>query len=91
MRTTVDINPDLLERVRKLADDEGISFKDALNRTLTRGLSAAAPAAREPFRMPTFPLGLERYYDINNINKQLADEDTEEFLRKFYPDRVHEP
>lgn len=91
MRTTVDINQDLLERLRKLADDEGISFKEALNRAITRGLTAPVVAERTPFVMPTFSLGLDQYYDLPNINKQLADWDTEEFLRKFYPNRPEAP
>lgn len=83
MRTTVDINPDLLERVRKLADDEGISFKDALNRTLTRGLNLADAKERVPFVMPTFKLGLERYYDIPNIRHQLDEEDDLRLLEQM--------
>lgn len=91
MRTTVDINQDLLERLRQLADHEGISFKEALNRVITRGLAAPVAAERTPFVIPTFSLGLDRYYDLRNINKQLADEDDEEFLRKFYPDSPQAP
>ena len=85
-----DIEPELLERLRKLADEERISLEDVLNRTLARGLDSLAEPTRKPFEIPTFNLGLDRYYDLRNINKQLAEEDTEEFIRKFYPDRVDE-
>ncbi len=75
MRTTVDINPDLLDRLRKLADQEGISLKDALNRAITRGLTPPAAARRKPFVIPTFNLGLDRFYDIRKIRHHLDQED----------------
>ena len=71
----MDINPDLLERLRKLAEAEGIPFKDALNRAITRGLNPSAAAGRKPFVIPTFNLGLDRYYDVRNIRHQLDEED----------------
>ena len=79
MRTTVDINQDLLERLRKLADDEGISFKEALNRAITRGLTPAAAAAREPFRQQTFNLGVD--LDAKAIKQMLYDDDVERYLK----------
>jgi hypothetical protein len=56
MRTTVDIDKVLLDRLRAQAKDEGISFKEALNRALQRGLD---PWERpEPYRCPTFSMGI---------------------------------
>ena len=56
MRTTVDIDHSLLERMRDLAHDQGISFKAVLNRTLRRGLEAPSPLS-EPYTCPAFPMG----------------------------------
>lgn len=55
-----DIEPELLIRLQKVAEADGISLEDAISRAITRGLDS------------------------------LAEEDTEEFIRKFYPDRVDE-
>lgn len=85
MRTTVDINPDLLERVRKLADAEGVSFKEALNRVITRGLNLAPTAKRKPFVIPTFNLGLDRYFDVRKIRQQLDEEDDLRLLKMMRP------
>jgi hypothetical protein len=79
MRTTVDINQDLLERLRKLADAEGISFKDALNRAITRGLGPAPVAVREPYRLPTFNFGAN--LDARAIKEMLYEEDLERYLK----------
>lgn len=85
MRTTVDISSDLLERVRKLADEEGVSFKEALSRVITRGLTATAPAGRKPFVLPTYNLGIDQVLDLRRINAVMAEEDSADFARKFYP------
>ena len=79
MRTTVDINQDLLERLRKLADDEGISFKEALNRAITRGLTSARVAVRLPYRLPTFNFGVD--LDARAIKEMLYEEDLERYLK----------
>jgi hypothetical protein len=79
MRTTVDINQDLLERLRKLADDEGISFKEALNRAITRGLTPKPGAVRVPYRLPTFNFGAD--LDARAIKEMLYEEDLERYLK----------
>jgi hypothetical protein len=79
MRTTVDINQDLLERLRKIADAEGISFKDALNRVITRGLGPVAAAPREPFRQQTFNLG--PYLDPKTIKEMLQADEEERYFK----------
>ncbi|HSH74547.1 MAG TPA: hypothetical protein VLA09_02490 [Longimicrobiales bacterium] len=56
MRTTVDIEPHLLNRLRDGAHAKGISFKAMLNRTLRLGLEVAEPASA-PYECPTFSMG----------------------------------
>lgn len=87
----MDINPDLLDRLRELASEQGISFKDALNQAITRGLGAPRTTTRTPYRMPTFALGLERSLDVARVHQVIADEDTEAFLRKFLPGQGSRP
>jgi hypothetical protein len=81
MRTTVDLNPDLLDRVRKLADREGISFKDALNRVVTRGLAEAPVTARQPYVLPKVALGIPKSMDARRMKEFLAQQDFETYLR----------
>ena len=70
MRTTVDIDKPLLERLRDRAHQEGVPFKELLNRILRRGLEAP-PEHLEPYRCPTFAMG-EPYRSLDRALK-LAD------------------
>ncbi len=81
MRTTVDINADLLDRLRTLADEEGISLKDALNRAITRGLTTAPATSREPYRLPSLHIGIPADWDAKRIKQTLYDEEDERQLR----------
>lgn len=56
MRTTVDIDPKILDRLRDEAHAQGISFKAMLNRTLRQGLDRPS-GDREPYVCPTFDMG----------------------------------
>jgi hypothetical protein len=56
MRTTVDIEPSMLKRIRDEAHRRQISFKDMLTLVLRRGLEPRRPSARR-FRTPTFSMG----------------------------------
>ena len=55
MRTTVDIDPHLLETLREKAHREGVSLKAVLNRMIRRGLESRGGAG--PYECPTFSMG----------------------------------
>ena len=57
MRTTVDIAPPLLKRLRDEAHRRGISFKEFLDAVLNRGLAARQPVKPAAYRCPTFSMG----------------------------------
>jgi hypothetical protein len=60
MRTTVDLPPELLRRLRDKAYREGISFKELINRVVQRGLEHAE-VRRGPVRpLPVFSMGTPR-------------------------------
>lgn len=75
----MDINPDLLERLRKLANAEGIPFKDALNRTITRGLTDAPATAIEPYRLPDLQIGIPADWDARRLKQFLHDDEVERY------------
>ena len=59
MRTTVDLDPSLLKRLRDEAHRRGIPFKDMLTSVIRRGLDERRERGR-PFRMPTYAMGEAR-------------------------------
>lgn len=57
MRTTVDLDPDLLERLRREAHRRRIPFKQVLNAAIRAGLSNKRVGTAAPYVMPVFSLG----------------------------------
>jgi len=81
VRTTVSLEADLAAKLRTLARERGISFKDALNGALRDGLSTGRVAA--PYTLRTRVLGLRRGVDLDKglaLAGQLEDAET---LRKL--------
>jgi hypothetical protein len=83
MRTTVTLDPDVAAKLKETARDAGISFKEALNSSVRRGLERGA-AKPQPYRLPP-PQRLEAKPGIN-LDKalQLAGElEDAETIRKL--------
>ncbi len=57
MRTTVDIEPGLLKRLRHEALRRRVPFKHLLNRLLRQGLETQPAATAGRYQCPTFAMG----------------------------------
>lgn len=57
MRTTVDLDPHLLKRLRAEAHRRGVPLKELLTTVLQRGLTEPSARPRTRYRCPTFALG----------------------------------
>ena len=87
MRTTVRIDADLAARLRKLARERGISFKEVLNTALRAGIGQSAFAARA-YRIPARRLGLRPGIDLDkSLRLAAALEDEEVGLAKIADER----
>jgi hypothetical protein len=82
MRTTVAIDPDLAAKLRRIARERGISFKEALNTTLRSGMSAPGGPAR-PYRLRARRLGLRSGTDLDHALHLAAGLEDAETLRKL--------
>lgn len=60
MRTTIDLDNTLLERLRDAAHREGVPFRAMLHRVLLAGLESRKPAATVVYETPVRPLGRVR-------------------------------
>jgi hypothetical protein len=84
MRTTVDLDPHLLKRLRAEAHRRGIPFKELLTTILQRGLEDRPAGSRARYRCPTYAMG-EPLASLNldkalNIAAALEDQ---EIVRKL--------
>jgi hypothetical protein len=79
MRTTVTLDPDVEQIVRRRMRERAMSFKEALNDLVRTG--AVTPAARKPFRTATASLGVSQV-NLDRALQVVADLEDDELLRK---------
>lgn len=72
MRTTVTLEPDVARRLREVGRMEKMSFKEALNTTLRRGLDqmSVKPKAK-PFQTVLEDMGMLPHLNYDNIGDLL--------------------
>ncbi len=80
MRTTVTLDPDVEALIKEAMRQEGLSFKEALNRALRAGLS---PRARSRFRQRTFAMGFRPDIPYDKTLQIAAGLEDQELLRKL--------
>jgi hypothetical protein len=74
MRTTVTLDPDVAEKLKRLAHARRTSFKETLNDALRRGLSGpSASGVGKPFRVRAQASGFRPGVDHQRLN-QLVDQ-----------------
>jgi hypothetical protein len=82
MRTTVTLDPDVVEQLKAFARRRNLSFKAALNSAVRAGLGAERGGVR-PYQAPARPMGLRPGIDLTH-GLQLADAlEDEEIARKL--------
>jgi hypothetical protein len=82
MRTTLTLDPDVAAKLKQEARRQGISFKEAVNSSLRRGLTRSAPAAA-PYRVKPRRMKAKPGLDLDQA-RDVADRlEDEEVLRKM--------
>jgi Ribbon-helix-helix protein, copG family len=81
MRTTVTLDSDVAAKLRALARERGISFKEALNSALRRGLSGGGGSS--PYRLPSRRLKLRTGVDLEHALRLASELEDAETLRKL--------
>lgn len=80
MRTTVTLDPDVEELVRRVMRERGLTFKQAVNEAIRAGLAGGRAA---PFRTPTFRMGLNRALPWDKALRLAGELEDEELGRKL--------
>ena len=83
MRTTVAIDPELQTRVKEIARERGVSFREALNDILRRGLAPGSEAGGRPYEVPARALGLRAGVDLDRAFALAAELEDDEVVRKL--------
>lgn len=82
MRATVTLDDDVAAALSASAQERGVSFKEALNHAVRRGLSGVRDDARE-YVVPTYDLGIRPEVTIVKANQLAADLEDEALLAKL--------
>jgi hypothetical protein len=82
MRTTVTLDDDVVAKLRELARERNISFKEALNTSVRLGTRAAEGSSR-PYRVPTHSLGLRPGVELDKALRLAGELEDAELVRKL--------
>ena len=82
MRTTVTLDDDVVAKLREVARERNISFKEALNTSVRLGTGVAEGSSRA-YRVPTQPLGLRPGVNLDKALQLAAELEDAEIVRKL--------
>jgi hypothetical protein len=84
MRTTITLDPDNVARLEKLQKERDLSFKEAVNDVIRRGLNEAEkPFRPQQFKTPVFDLGEPNFRTPQELKDLINQIQEEEDLAKF--------
>ena len=82
MRTTVTLDPDVAAKLKQAAHEQGISFKEALNSNVRRGLEGGGVDPQR-YRLPTRRLGPRPGVDLDKALSLAGELEDAETMRKL--------
>jgi hypothetical protein len=82
MRTTVTLDPDVAEKLTRLAHARKASFKETLNDVLRRGLSGQETRPGKPFVVKPHRATFAPGVDLLKLNQLVDELAIEDFLEK---------
>ncbi len=80
MRTTVTLDPDAEQIVRRRMRERGLSFKEAINDAIRSAVMTAGPG--EPFRTDVAALG-DSHANLDRALQLATDIEDDELIRKM--------
>jgi hypothetical protein len=81
MRTTVTLDPDVAVKLKQVARERGISFKEALNTSVRGGLRGAE--VPRPYRVPVRRLGVRPGINLDRALQIAGEMEDAETLRRL--------
>lgn len=81
MRTTITLDPDVEEQIRRVMRERGLTFKEAVNRAIRAGL--APRGSGEAARTPTYRMGFAEALPWDKALRLAGELEDEELARKL--------
>lgn len=82
MRTTLTLDPDVAQDLKKKIETEHITLKEAVNRTLRAGLKKSKAEKPAKFKVEPHAFGFRPGIDLDKLGQLIDDMEVEEFMRK---------
>ena len=79
MRTTLTLEDEVAERLKKASQNEDKSFKEVVNAALRRGLGLDRPENRKPFRVKPHSSPFQPNVDLARLNQLVDELETDSF------------
>jgi len=83
MRTTLTIEPDVAQQLRRRMTRTKLPLKRVVNDALRAGLSSTEKEVKVQYTVETYPCKFKAGIDPDKLNQLLDDLDAEEFVRKI--------
>jgi hypothetical protein len=82
MRTTVTLGPDVASKLKAVARERGVSFKEALNSAVRADLGGER-RARSAFKQYSQPMGLRAGFNLDKALQLATALEDQEVVRRF--------
>jgi hypothetical protein len=83
MRTTVTLDPDVAAKLKEEMRRRDISFKEALNSSIRKGLDSGGHPRGKPYKVRTAKMGARPGVDLDKALALAGRLEDEEILRKM--------
>jgi hypothetical protein len=83
MRTTVTLDPDVAAKLKEEMRRKDISFKEALNSSIRRGLERGERARAKPYKVRTAKMGARPGVNLDKALQLAGELEDEEIMRKM--------
>ena len=83
MRTTLTLEPDVAQKLKRRMADQKLTLKDAVNRALRAGLAVEERKPPVKFKVKAHSFGALPGVDLNKMNQLLDDLEVEDFVAKW--------
>ena len=83
MRTTLTLDPDVAQDLKKKIESEHITLKEAVNQALRAGLQKPKTTKPVKFKVEPHACGFRPGIDLDKLNQLVDELEVEEFVRKM--------